>query len=135
MRRAGALLRERKEDLARLMALEMGKPLAQGRAEAEKCAWVCEYYAEHAEAFLRREEIPTDASHSFVQFEPLGIVLAVMPWNYPFWQVFRFLAAASPKFCQVVFLQAAIAAASFRFGADTDTFLCGPSNWPVALSL
>jgi succinate-semialdehyde dehydrogenase/glutarate-semialdehyde dehydrogenase len=94
LRRAGALLRERREELARLMALEMGKPVAQGRAEAEKCAWVCEHYAEHAESFLAPEEARTDASKSYVAFEPLGPVLAVMPWNFPFWQVFRFAAPA-----------------------------------------
>ncbi len=92
MRRAAALLRERKEALAKLMALEMGKPLAQGRAEAEKCAWVCEYYAAEAEGFLRPQAIATDASRSFVAFGPLGVVLAVMPWNFPLWQVFRFVA-------------------------------------------
>ncbi len=92
MRRAAAILRERKEEFGRLMADEMGKPLAQGIGEAEKCATVCEYYADHAEAFLRDEEAPTDASHSFVTFQPLGVVLAVMPWNFPFWQVFRFAA-------------------------------------------
>ena len=92
MRRAAALLRERKDDLARLMALEMGKPLAQGRAEAEKCAWVCDYYADQAEGFLGRKRIATDASRSFVAFGPLGVVLAVMPWNFPLWQVFRFVA-------------------------------------------
>jgi succinate-semialdehyde dehydrogenase / glutarate-semialdehyde dehydrogenase len=94
MKRAGALLRERRDDLARLMAVEMGKPLAQGRAEAEKCAWVCDYYAETAERFLSPEEIPTDASRSYVAFTPLGVVLAVMPWNFPLWQVFRFAAPA-----------------------------------------
>lgn len=94
MRRAGTLLRERKDELARLMALEMGKPLAQGRAETEKCALVCDYYADHAEAFLAPEAIATDASKSFVAFQPLGVVLAVMPWNFPFWQVFRFAAPA-----------------------------------------
>jgi succinate-semialdehyde dehydrogenase / glutarate-semialdehyde dehydrogenase len=94
MRRAGALLRERRDDLARLMAVEMGKPLAQGRAEAEKCAWVCDYYAETAERFLSPEEIATDASRSYVAFNPLGVVLAVMPWNFPLWQVFRFAAPA-----------------------------------------
>jgi succinate-semialdehyde dehydrogenase/glutarate-semialdehyde dehydrogenase len=92
MRRAAALLRERKEPYARLMAVEMGKPVAQGRGEAEKCAWVCDYYAEHAEAFLSPEPVATDASKSFVTFQPLGVVLAVMPWNFPFWQVFRFAA-------------------------------------------
>jgi len=94
IRRAGTLLRERRDDLARLMALEMGKPLAQGRAEAEKSAWGCEYYAENAERFLRAEEVPTDATRSLVSFEPLGVVLAVMPWNFPFWQAFRFAAPA-----------------------------------------
>jgi succinate-semialdehyde dehydrogenase/glutarate-semialdehyde dehydrogenase len=94
MRAAARLLRERKEAYGRLMSDEMGKLLRDGIAEAEKCAWVCEYYADNAEAFLRREDVPTDASHSFVSYEPLGVVLAVMPWNYPFWQVFRFLAPA-----------------------------------------
>jgi succinate-semialdehyde dehydrogenase/glutarate-semialdehyde dehydrogenase len=94
LRRAGTLLRERREDLARLMTLEMGKPLAQGRAEAEKCAWVCEHYAEHSAAFLAAEAVSTDARKSFIAFEPLGVVLAVMPWNFPFWQVFRFAAPA-----------------------------------------
>jgi succinate-semialdehyde dehydrogenase/glutarate-semialdehyde dehydrogenase len=92
MKRAGALLRERKDALARLMAVEMGKPLGQGRAEAEKCASVCDYYADAAEAFLSPEVARTDASKSYVAFAPLGVVLAVMPWNFPLWQVFRFLA-------------------------------------------
>jgi len=94
MKKAAGALRERRADLARLMALEMGKPLAQGVAEAEKCAWVCDYYAEHAEAQLAPEAIPTDADRSYVAFEPLGVVLAIMPWNFPFWQVFRFAAPA-----------------------------------------
>ena len=92
MRTAGRIVREKTDEYARLMAEEMGKPLAEGRSEAEKCAWVCEYYAENAEKFLAREEIKTEASSSFVTFEPLGVVLAVMPWNFPFWQVFRFAA-------------------------------------------
>jgi succinate-semialdehyde dehydrogenase/glutarate-semialdehyde dehydrogenase len=92
LRRAAGLLRERKDDLSRLMALEMGKPLAQGQAEAEKCAWVCEYYADNAERFLAPEDAGTDATRSFVTFAPLGAVLAVMPWNFPLWQVFRFAA-------------------------------------------
>ena len=92
LRRAAGVLRERAQEFARLMALEMGKPLSQGLAEIEKCAWGCEYYAEHAEAFLGREPIETEAARSFVHFEPLGVVLAVMPWNFPFWQVFRFAA-------------------------------------------
>jgi succinate-semialdehyde dehydrogenase/glutarate-semialdehyde dehydrogenase len=94
LRRAGTLLRERRDALARLMALEMGKPVAQGRAEADKCAWVCEHYAEHAERYLSPQAAPTDASRSYVAFEPLGPVLAVMPWNFPLWQVFRFAAPA-----------------------------------------
>src|SRR6266581_3422541 len=94
LRRAGALLRARKDELARMMAVEMGKPLAQGRAEAEKCAWVCDYYAEEGAGFLAPETIPTDASRSYAAFEPLGVVLAVMPWNFPLWQVFRFAAPA-----------------------------------------
>lgn len=94
MRRAAALLRERSGKYGRLMAEEMGKPIKQGVAEAEKCAWVCEYYAGHAEQFLAREYIETDATRSFAAFRPLGTVLAVMPWNFPFWQVFRFLAPA-----------------------------------------
>ena len=92
MKAAAKLLKEDKEKYARLMADEMGKPLAQGRAEAEKCAWCCEYYAENAEKFLSPELVDTDASRSYVAFNPLGIVLAVMPWNFPFWQVFRFAA-------------------------------------------
>jgi len=92
MRRAAEILKQRKDEYGRLMAVEMGKPVAQGRGEAEKCAWVCAYYAEHAESFLSPEPVTTDASRSFVAFQPLGPVLAVMPWNFPFWQVFRFAA-------------------------------------------
>ncbi|HUF68447.1 MAG TPA: NAD-dependent succinate-semialdehyde dehydrogenase [Longimicrobiales bacterium] len=94
MRRAGELLRERAPELGRLMALEMGKPVAAGRAEADKCAWVCDYYADNAEQFLEPEYVGTDASRSYVAFRPIGPVLAVMPWNFPFWQVFRFAAPA-----------------------------------------
>ena len=93
MQNAAKVLNNKKEAYSRLMTLEMGKPIKQSRAEVEKCAWVCEYYAEKAEKFLADELIETDASKSFVTFQPLGIVLAVMPWNFPFWQVFRF---ASP---------------------------------------
>src|SRR5438132_12700842 len=94
MREAGRLLRARKTQHARTMALEMGKPLPQGEAEAEKCAWACDYYAEHAERFLADEPRETDASKAFVRFDPIGPVLAIMPWNFPFWQVFRFAAPA-----------------------------------------
>lgn len=88
------VLINRKAELAGLMALEMGKPVAQGVAEVEKCASVCSYYAEHAKDHLADTIIETEASKSFVVFKPIGVVLAVMPWNYPFWQVFRFLAPA-----------------------------------------
>jgi succinate-semialdehyde dehydrogenase/glutarate-semialdehyde dehydrogenase len=94
MRRAAELLVEDAGEHATLMSMEMGKLLGDGRAEIEKCAWVCEYYAENAEAFLRPEAVETDAARSFVSFQPLGVVLAVMPWNFPFWQVFRFAAPA-----------------------------------------
>src|SRR5437016_3204050 len=94
LRATGRLLRERKEAYARTMALEMGKPLAQGVREAEKCAWVCDYYAEHGAAFLADEPRASDASRSYIRFEALGPVLAIMPWNFPFWQVFRFAAPA-----------------------------------------
>jgi succinate-semialdehyde dehydrogenase/glutarate-semialdehyde dehydrogenase len=92
MKKAGDILRANKEEYARLMTVEMGKPIAQARGEVEKCAWVCDYYADNAEKFLASEEVATDASKSFVAYQPLGIVLAVMPWNFPFWQVFRFAA-------------------------------------------
>jgi len=94
MKKAAGVLRDRLEEYAQLMALEMGKTLAEGRAEAEKCAWVCDYYADHAEEFLAPENVETDATRSFVTFQPIGVVLAVMPWNFPFWQVFRFAAPA-----------------------------------------
>ena len=94
MNAAARVLRERASEYAILMANEMGKPAAQGRAEVEKCAWVCEYYASNAEAFLGEEIVDTDATRSFVTFLPLGVVLAVMPWNFPLWQVFRFAAPA-----------------------------------------
>jgi len=92
MRAAARVLRERAPELARLMTAEMGKPVKSARAEVEKCALVCDYYAEHAEEILAPELIPTEASKSFATFEPLGVILAVMPWNFPFWQVFRFAA-------------------------------------------
>jgi succinate-semialdehyde dehydrogenase/glutarate-semialdehyde dehydrogenase len=94
MRKAAGVLRTHKAEYARTMALEMGKPIVQGEAEVEKCAWVCEYYADAAEGFLAEQPRETDASRSYVRFDPLGPVLAVMPWNFPFWQVFRFAAPA-----------------------------------------
>ena len=94
LRNAARILRQRKEELGRLMALEMGKPLPQGIAEAEKCATACEHYAEHGEGYLAPDPIPTEALKSTVFFEPLGVILAIMPWNFPLWQVFRFAAPA-----------------------------------------
>ncbi|MGA7144844.1 MAG: NAD-dependent succinate-semialdehyde dehydrogenase [Desulfobacterales bacterium] len=92
MKNASKVLIENKEAYAKIMAMEMGKPIRQGRSEVEKCAWVCEYYADNALEMLQPEKIATDASNSFVTFRPLGVILAIMPWNYPFWQVFRFAA-------------------------------------------
>ena len=92
MERASDNLRMNKDRLAHLMALEMGKPLKAGVAEIEKCSDVCNYYAANSSKFLAKEFIQTDASKSYVCFEPLGVILAIMPWNFPFWQVFRFLA-------------------------------------------
>lgn len=94
LRKVAQILSERKDELAELMATEMGKPLAGGVSEAEKCAWVCEYYADNARDFLKDESIDTDASNSYVSYRPLGVVLAIMPWNFPFWQLFRFAAPA-----------------------------------------
>ena len=94
IKKAARILLDDKEDYATLMTREMGKPITESRAEIEKCAWVCEYYADGAEAFLRPEAVETDASRSFVTFQPLGVVLAIMPWNFPFWQLFRFAAPA-----------------------------------------
>lgn len=92
--RVGAELRRQRDALARLIVREMGKPIGQARAEIEKCAWVCEYYAEHGPRFLAPEEVSTEANRSYVRFDPLGVILAIMPWNFPFWQVFRFAAGA-----------------------------------------
>ncbi len=94
VRAAGRVLRDRIEEYARLMAEEMGKPVREGRSEVEKCAWCCDYYADNGGGFLAPEFVDTDAYRSFVTFQPLGIILAVMPWNFPFWQVFRFAAPA-----------------------------------------
>jgi succinate-semialdehyde dehydrogenase/glutarate-semialdehyde dehydrogenase len=94
MSKASEILLARSKDLGRIATIEMGKPLAAAVAEVEKCALVCRYYAEHAESFLADERVATNAKESFIRYEPLGIVLAVMPWNFPFWQVFRFAAPA-----------------------------------------
>ncbi|MDE2166738.1 MAG: NAD-dependent succinate-semialdehyde dehydrogenase [Alphaproteobacteria bacterium] len=92
MRKAAVILRTNAKDYARLMAQEMGKPVRDGVAEAQKCALACDFYADNAERFLAPEPVATEARKSFVTFNPLGVVLAVMPWNFPFWQVFRFAA-------------------------------------------
>ena len=94
MARAAEILENEKQDFARLMTTEMGKPIKGAVGEAEKCAWVCRYYAENAKQHLADEIVETNATQSFVRFQPLGPVLAVMPWNFPFWQVFRFAAPA-----------------------------------------
>lgn len=91
LRALGARLDERKDALARLMAQEMGKPLPQGRAEIEKCAWLCRHYAEEGAHYLEREVIQIEGQETYVYNHPLGVVLGIMPWNYPFWQVFRFV--------------------------------------------
>lgn len=92
MANAGRVMRENVEEYARMMTLEMGKPISESRSEINKCAWVCDYYAENAADFLADEVISTDAQKSFVRHDPIGAVLAIMPWNFPFWQVFRFAA-------------------------------------------
>ncbi len=94
MDKVADVLLEEKEKYARLMVFEMGKTMKQAVAEVEKCAACCKYYAEHAEAFLSIEDIETEATVSYIAYNPLGVVLAVMPWNFPFWQVFRFAAPA-----------------------------------------
>ena len=92
MRRAGEILVERKEELGRLMTIEMGKPIKAAIAEAEKCASACRYYADNAERMLAPREVRTSGGKGSVYFQPIGPVLAIMPWNFPFWQVFRFVA-------------------------------------------
>jgi succinate-semialdehyde dehydrogenase/glutarate-semialdehyde dehydrogenase len=94
LRRVAKQLRADAETLAGLITDEMGKPMAQSRAEVEKCAWCCDYFADNAEAFLADIPSPSAATKSYVAFDPLGVVLAIMPWNFPFWQVFRFAAPA-----------------------------------------
>lgn len=89
------LLRSNKTNLAELITLEMGQPITQALAQVEKCAWVCEYYAENAERILAPATVKTDASESYIRFDPMGVVFAIMPWNYPLWQVFRFIAPAA----------------------------------------
>jgi acyl-CoA reductase-like NAD-dependent aldehyde dehydrogenase len=94
MRQAAAYLRQEQTHLAALITAEMGKPIVEAEGEIEKCAWNCAFYADNAEGFLAEEPHPSNATASYVQFPPLGVVLAIMPWNFPFWQVFRFAAPA-----------------------------------------
>jgi succinate-semialdehyde dehydrogenase / glutarate-semialdehyde dehydrogenase len=90
IRSLGRVLRKNKDEYARLVTEEMGKPIRQANAEIEKCAWLCDYYSEHSESFLHDELVPTEFRKSFVSFEPLGIIAGIMPWNFPFWQALRF---------------------------------------------
>lgn len=92
MAKAGQVLRDNVDEYARMITLEMGKPITEAEGEVKKCAWVCEYYGENAENFLKDKVIETDASKSFVRHDPIGAIFAIMPWNFPFWQVFRFAA-------------------------------------------
>ena len=94
MRKAAGILQAECRELGRLMTLEMGKPIKAGIAEAEKCATACTYYADNAERFLADRPVEMESGRSWVAFQPLGTVLAIMPWNFPFWQVFRFAAPA-----------------------------------------
>ena len=94
VREAGAILRRRQDEFARLMTEEMGKTVDDGRAEVEKCAFQCDWFADHAEDYLAPQPVDVGGPEAFVTFNPLGVVLAVMPWNFPFWQVFRFAAPA-----------------------------------------
>ncbi|MFW6121362.1 MAG: NAD-dependent succinate-semialdehyde dehydrogenase [Petrotogales bacterium] len=94
LKKTAAILRNNKQIYASLITTEMGKPIIQSEAEIEKCAWVCEYYAENGEKFLENEYVNIDTKKSYVRFSPLGIILTIMPWNFPFWQVFRCAAPA-----------------------------------------
>lgn len=92
MTKCADILDHKIEELSTIITLEMGKIITESRAEIKKCAWVCRYYAEHAESFLKNEKLDVDEADSYLVYDPLGIVLAIMPWNFPFWQVFRFAA-------------------------------------------
>jgi len=94
MKRAGSVLRVNREKYSQTMSREMGKPISQARGEVDKCAWVCDYYADHAEEFLRDRPIDTGEGKTFISYQPLGVAFAIMPWNFPFWQVLRFAVPA-----------------------------------------
>lgn len=92
MANVSEILKSNSEEYARMITWEMGKPIKESRSEVNKCAWVCSYYSEHAESFLKNEYIETESYKSYVRHDPLGAILAIMPWNFPYWQVFRFAA-------------------------------------------
>ncbi len=94
MRKTAEILEKRQNELGRLLTMEMGKPVKAAVAEVAKCANTCRYYADHAEGYLADEHVKTEAQETFIRYEPMGTILAVMPWNFPFWQVFRFAAPA-----------------------------------------
>jgi succinate-semialdehyde dehydrogenase/glutarate-semialdehyde dehydrogenase len=94
MRKVGGLLEKECRELGRLMTVEMGKPIKAAIAEAEKCATACNYYADNAERFLADQGVPMEGGDGWIAFQPVGVVLAIMPWNFPLWQVFRFAAPA-----------------------------------------
>jgi succinate-semialdehyde dehydrogenase/glutarate-semialdehyde dehydrogenase len=143
MKALARILRERKDRYARLITTEMGKPISEALAEIEKCAWNCDYFAEHAAAYLADEPVATNARASYVAFEPLGVILAVMPWNFPFWQVLRFLApalmagnaallkhASNVPQCALA-IEAAVGDAGFPAGILRTLLLSGPEVEPV----
>lgn len=140
MRRLAAYFKEHRFRLAALMTAEMGKPIAEAEAEVDKCAWVCDYYAEHAAEFLADQPRTTSATESYVEFTPLGVVLAVMPWNFPFWQVLRFAAptlmagntgilkhASNVPQCALA-IEEAFRASGFPAGAFQTLLLAGSST-------
>ena len=116
---AAAVLRRRRDTLAELIAREMGKPIREGRAEVEKCAWVCEYYAENIEAFMKDEAVDTGNQKSFVTLQPLGVILIVMPWNFPLWQVRR---------CRWARLRRSRALAAIARGCDVSFVVCAGAS-------
>lgn len=128
LHRAADILIKQKDDLGKLMTLEMGKTIGSAIAEVEKCAWVCRYYADEAEGFLQDEPAQTDASSSYVRFLPMGILLAVMPWNFPFWQVFRAAAPALMTGNPVLLKHASNVPQSALAIADTFTAAGFPSG-------
>jgi succinate-semialdehyde dehydrogenase / glutarate-semialdehyde dehydrogenase len=143
MRRLAAHLRERRDEYAHLITAEMGKPISESLGEIDKCAWACVFYADQAAGFLADEVVATNASRSLVAYEPLGIVLAIMPWNYPFWQVLRFAApalmagngallkhASNVSQCALA-LESAFKAAAFPSGLFRTLLLPGAAVEPV----